>query len=126
MFATGPYFESFHNWFDKYVKRALFVESEFSDPECYGIIGHVDLVAELVDSRIVVVDYKTPVAESKTWRAQLAAYCYLCKPVVGEVGGMALMLSGDGNAARAIHYKNTASDFAAFLAALAAYRYFKE
>jgi hypothetical protein len=121
-----PYFVSFKAWFDKYVKRALFVEAEFSDPECYGIIGHVDLVAELVDSRIVVVDYKTPVAESKTWRAQLAAYCYLCKPVVGDVDGMALMLSGDGNAARAIHYKNTASDFAAFLAALAAYRYFKE
>ena len=120
------YFQSFKNWFDKYVKRALFVESEFSDPSVYGIIGHVDLVAELTDGRIVVVDYKTPVAESATWRAQLACYCYLVKPVVGEVGGMALMLSPDGGAARAIHYKNTASDFAAFLAALSAYRYFKE
>ena len=124
--GSAPYFESFRNWFDRYVKRALFVEAEFSDPHVYGIIGHVDLVAELVDSRIVVVDYKTPVAESKTWRAQLACYCYLVKPVVGEVGGMALQLSPDGNAARAIHYKNTASDFAAFLAALAAYRAFKE
>ena len=119
------YFQSFKNWFDKYVKRALFVEAEFSDPTCYCIIGHVDLVAELVDGRIVVVDYKTPVAESKTWRAQLACYCYLVKPVVGEVGGMALQLSPEGNAARAIHYKNTASDFANFLAALQAWRAFK-
>ena len=126
VFQLSNYFDSFRHWFDRYVKRALFVEAEFSDPSVYGIIGHVDLVAELTDGRVVVVDYKTPVAESATWRAQLAAYCYLCKPVVGEVGGMALMLSPDGGAARAIHYKNTASDFAAFLAALSAYRYFKE
>ena len=124
--GVEPYFNSFRNWFDKYVKRALFVEAEFSDQSGYGIVGHVDLVAELVDSRIVVVDYKTPVAESATWRAQLACYCYLVKPVVGEADGMALQLSPEGNAARTIHYKNTASDFAAFLAALSAYRYFKE
>ena len=119
------YFQSFRNWFDRYVSRALFVESEFSDPHVYGIIGHVDLVAELVDGRIVVVDYKTPVVESATWRAQLAAYCYLVKPVVGEVAGMALLLSPDGNAARAIHYKHQASDMANFLAALQAWRAFK-
>ena len=124
--GSAPYFESFRNWFDRYVKRVLFVEAEFSDPSTYGIIGHVDLVAELTDGRIVVVDYKTPVAESKTWKAQGAAYCHLVKPVVGEVQFMALQLSPEGNAARAIHYKNTASDFAAFLAALAAYRAFKE
>jgi hypothetical protein len=120
------YFKSFKNWFDKYVLRALFVEAEFSDQTCYGIIGHVDLVAELVDGRIVVVDYKTPVAESPCWKSQISAYCYLCKTVVGEVEGLALQLSPEGNAARAIHYKNTASAFAAFLAALSAYRYFKE
>jgi hypothetical protein len=74
----------------------------------------------------MVIDYKTPVAESRTWRAQLAAYCYLAKPVVGEVGGMALMLSPNGAAARAIHYQYQAEDFAAFVAALTAYRYFKE
>jgi hypothetical protein len=124
--GSAPYFESFRNWFDKYVKRALFVEAEFSDPSVYGIIGHVDLVAELVDGRVVVVDYKTPVAESRLWKSQGAAYCYLVKPVVGEVQFMALQLSPEGNAARAIHYKNTASDFAAFMAALAAYRAFKE
>ena len=124
--GSAPYFESFRNWFDKYVKRALFVEAEFSDPSVYGIIGHVDLVAELVDGRIVVVDYKTPVAESKTWALQISTYCHLVKPVVGKCDGMALLLSPEGNAARAIHYKNTASDFAAFLAALAAYRAFKE
>ena len=94
--GSAPYFESFRNWFDKYVKRALFVEAEFSDPSVYGIIGHVDLVAEMTDSRIVVVDYKTPVAESPCWKSQISAYCYLVNPVVGEVAGMALQLSPVG------------------------------
>jgi hypothetical protein len=120
-----PYFESFRNWFDRYVKRALFVEAEFSDPHTYGIVGHPDLVAELTDGRIVVIDYKTPAAESLTWKSQIAGYIYLVRPVVGEVGGMALQLPRDGGTARAIHYKNTAEDFAAFIAALTAYRHFK-
>jgi len=40
--------------------------------------------------------------------------------------GMALMLSSTGKTARAKHYKFHDSDFAAFVAALTAYRYFKE
>ena len=121
--SARPYFESFRNWFDKYVKRALFVEAEFSDPETYGIVGHVDLVAELTDGRIVVVDYKTPVAESKTWALQIGAYCHLVEPVVGKCDGMALQLSPQGNTARAIHYKYQASDFAVFVAALTVWRH---
>ena len=117
------YFQSFKNWFDKYVKRALFVEAEFSDPSVYGIIGHVDLVAELVDGRIVVVDYKTPVAESKSWALQISAYCHLVEPVVGKCDGMALMLSGEGKPAKAIAYKYQASDFAVFISALTVWRH---
>jgi hypothetical protein len=121
--GADPYFESFKNWFDKYVKRALFVEAEFSDPECYGIIGHVDLVAELTDGRMVVVDYKTPVAESKSWALQISAYCHLVEPIVGKCDGMALMLSGEGKPAKAIAYKYQASDFAVFISALAVWRH---
>lgn len=127
LIANGayPYFESFRNWFDRYVKRALFIEDEFADP-VYRIKGHPDIVCELTDGRIVVVDYKTPALESPTWRAQLAAYCYLVAPVVGCMpGGMALKLSGEGGAARAINYTYQAEDLAAFVAALTAYRYFK-
>jgi hypothetical protein len=121
--GSAPYFESFRNWFDKYVKRALFVEAEFSDPSVYGIIGHVDLVAELTDGRVVVVDYKTPVAESKSWALQISAYCHLVNPIVGKCDGMALQLSPQGNMARAIHYKYQASDFAVFLSALTVWRH---
>ena len=123
VFQLSNYFDSFRTWFDKYVKRALFVEAEFSDPSVYGIIGHVDLVAELVDSRIVVVDYKTPVAESKTWPLQVSAYCHLVEPLVGKCDGMALMLSGEGKPAKAIAYKYQASDFAVFISALTVWRH---
>ena len=120
------YFESFRNWFDCYVKRALYVEAEFSDPCTYRIAGHPELICEMIDGRIVVVDYKTPAAESKLWRAQIAAYCYLAEPVIGgRPEGLALMLSADGRPPRARHYNYQAEDFAAFVAALTAYRHFK-
>lgn len=119
-----PFFASFRAWFDRYVERALFVEAEFSDTTTYLITGHPDLVAELTDGRVVVVDYKTPAAESSAWRAQVAAYCYLCKPIVGPCDGMALMLDRDGGPARGIAYKNQAIDFANYLAALQAWRAF--
>jgi hypothetical protein len=119
------FFACFRDWYDKHVARALFIESEFSDPHTYGIIGHPDIVCELADGRVVVVDYKTPAVESPTWKAQLAAYCYLVRPVVGDADGLALMLSRDGKPARAVTYQRQAQDFAAFVAALTAWRYFK-
>ena len=124
--GSYPYFGSFREWFDKYVKRVLFVEQEFRDDTTYHILGHPDLVAELIDGRVVVVDYKTPQAESRTWAAQVATYCYLVSNRIGGVvHGMALILSDSGGAARAIPYQYKATDFAAFCAALTAYRYFK-
>lgn len=125
--GAALFYESFRKWFNRYVSRALFVEAEFTDPRTYRIIGHPDLVCELVDGRVVVVDYKTPATESRLWRAQLAAYCYLVAPILGRIPeGMALMLSGTGAPAKAKHYQYQAEDFAAFVAALTAYRYFKE
>lgn len=127
--ANGEYqyFQSFRDWFDQYVARVLFVEREFVDQKIYFIKGHPDLVCQLTDGREVVVDYKTPQAESRTWAAQLAAYCNLVSLELGKrVDGMALILANDGAAAKAINYQYQESDFAAFVAALTAYRYFKE
>jgi hypothetical protein len=122
------FFTSFRVWFGMYVKRVFFSEAGFYDPATYGIVGHPDLVAELADDRVVVVDYKTPAVESRTWRAQIAAYCYLVKPAFSgrNVCGMALMLDKSGGPARAKTYQPEAGDFAAFLAALQAYRWFVE
>lgn len=122
-----PHFESFKRWFERYVKRVLFVEDDFADTHIYFINGHPDIVCELTDGRIVVVDYKTPVAESRLWRSQISCYCYLVAPVLGCMPeGMALMLNGKGKAAKGKLYQYQAEDFACFLAALTCYRAFKE
>jgi hypothetical protein len=124
--GADPYFESFKNWADKYVKKFLFVEAEFSDPTTYGIVGHLDAVVELIDGRTVVPDYKTPATESPCWKSQISTYCHLAAPVLGLMpDGMALMLDGKGKAARGKFYQYQAADFANFLAALQAWRAFK-
>ena len=114
------YFQSFQSWFDQYVKQVIWVEQELSDNK-YFFHGHPDILCILISGEKVIVDYKTPVSESPTWRAQISAYCFLAQ--VSK--GMVLNLSPQGKAARAIVYTQQKSDFAAFLAALTATRYFK-
>jgi len=135
------YFQSFKNWFDKYVDQVLLVEVRLTC-DVYGFHGKPDLVCILTDGRFMVVDLKTPVTEAPTWKAQLAAYRYL----VGEhfkenakffkyrgawntLGSppqcMSLIVRADGGPAKAILYEYSDDDFAAYLSALNAYRYFK-
>lgn len=124
--AIEGYVISFRRWFDRYVKLAVAVEVEFVDTKIYYIKGHPDLVAQLIDGRWVVPDYKTPRSEARTWRAQLAAYRYLVKQALNiDCEPMALRLDPDGGEAKASLYKTESADFAAFVAALTAYRYFK-
>jgi hypothetical protein len=119
------YFDSFVNWFEQYVDQVLLVEARLSC-DTYGIIGKPDLACILVDGRFVVVDLKTPVSEQPTWKAQLAAYRYLVGTTsLGTPECMSLILKGNGKAAKAYPYEYSDSDFAAFLSALNAYRYFK-
>lgn len=114
------YFDSFRNWFDKYVLKVIWVEKELRD-DAYKFFGHPDILAELVSYEILVIDYKTPAQEQRTWKAQLSAYCHLAK----VPASMVLKLDANGKAAKAIRYTKQNQDFAAFLSALNAYRYFK-
>jgi hypothetical protein len=127
------YFDSFKNWFDQYVDQVLLVEVRL-DCDVYKITGKPDLVCVLIDGRFVVVDYKTPISEKPTWKAQLAAYRYLVQKYWQEKPNMlkanypdcmSLILKGNGQPARAYPYEYADSDFAAFLSARFAYGYFK-
>ena len=121
------YFSSFKAWFDKYVSRVFFVEEEMVDP-LLGYYGHPDLGVELIDGRKMIPDLKTPLNESVTWKSQIAAYLNLAEKKYGENffdGCMALQLSPKGTMAKGIVYQYSDADFAAFLSALNAYRYFK-
>jgi hypothetical protein len=123
--AYRGYFESFCKWFDDYVREVIFVEERFVD-EIFFYNGQSDLGCVLIDGRRVIVDYKTPAAESATWKSQIAAYAELAKKKYPpEFVGMSLRLRADGRPAIATVYEYSKNDYAAFLAALTAYRYFK-
>ena len=119
------YFDSFRRWFDLYVAEVIFVEERFQNHQFF-YSGKPDLGAVLMDGRRVVVDYKTPAAEYPTWKSQISAYCDLAEDVYPpHFDGMSLRLRRDGKPARANVYDSSGNDYAAFLSALAAYRYFK-
>lgn len=121
------YFYSFKAWFDTYVDRVFFVEQKFTDHKL-GFYGHADAGLKLTDGRNVVVDWKTPAAESLTWGPQTAAYLHLAnsedKRVCHYDGCMAVQPKKDGRPATGIVYAYTDELFATFMAAKICYEYF--
>ena len=119
------YFESFRNWFDLYVKEVFFLEERMADPVyCYN--GKPDAGVKLADDRCVILDIKTPLAESPTWKMQGAGYLNLARihyPEIPWGGFMSLRLRPNGSPAKATVYEDQDRDFAAFLSALNVYRY---
>lgn len=127
--TVQPYFDSFRRWADIMIDRVLFVEKEIIC-NCYDYIGHVD--AGLIvknESHTTIIDWKSPITESKTWRGQNAAYlhlsdCHTKFPKVTRCGSV--MLSPKGRTAKLKeHTEFQAQCFNAFLGALQAYKFFK-
>lgn len=119
------YFESFKTWFDNFVDQVFFVEKRFQCDKFF-FKGRADLGVRLIDRRIMVVDLKTPLAESPTWCAQNAGYWHLVRYNMAIDGCMSLKLDPGGASAKAIVYQYSDDDFAAFLSALNAFRYFSK
>ena len=118
------YFNSFTEWFDKYVDEVVATEIELKD-DTYGYVGHPDLLCIIIgDTKVTLVDLKTPVAELRTWKPQCAGYRYLAikKYDIGRVGS--LRLKPDGGRAIFTEYTDERADFAAFLNALMIAKYF--
>lgn len=123
------YFDSFKRWFDQYVVKVHAVEKQLLD-DAFGFIGTPDFIGELSMPAgtflMTVVDWKTPLTPSRTWKAQANAYLHLAKKA-----GYPAQLSGilqpdpDGNIARMTWVKNEAKHFAAFVSALNCHRYFQ-
>lgn len=130
----APYVLSFQQWFDKNIKEVHLVEQRLIDM-VYGFTGCPDLVLTMRDDARILVDLKTPQVKGKLWSSQLAAYRYLIKEgslsdgtsprlLVDRVGS--LRLSAKGSSPIFDEYQDSTMDFVAFLAALSAYKYFKE
>jgi hypothetical protein len=127
-FAPKPlegYYHSFIAWFDLMVKEVVLVEQRLTDSDLM-YSGQIDLLARSKDKGdLILVDLKTPLTKSKSWRLQLAAYSRLCEVnsyVPDRIGS--LQLSPDGKMAKMEWYKESAMDLNYFVQALGLYRFF--
>jgi hypothetical protein len=124
--ACAGFFLSFQEWFDRCVEKVHLVEARLTHP-AYLYCGHPDLIATLRgDPGPTMIDHKTPVIESPTWKCQLAAYDELATvngiPVI-RCGS--LQLQRDGGTAKFREYTRDGRNLAVFLAALTAQRFFE-
>lgn len=121
------YWESLSAWIDDYVEHVYDVEPELVDDR-FGFVGHPDLICRLSGRRFMVVDWKTPAQESKSWRVQLGAYVHLAVKHYRHHSpiwrGMAVQPDKDGKLAKGTPYMATANDFGIFISALNCARYF--
>lgn len=127
--AAG-YFASFRRWFDKIVGEVLLVEERLFD-EAFGYSGQIDLIVRTKaehGGEVWMLDLKTPLALSKSWRVQLAGYRNLAvkRGAVPDRCG-SLRLDPNGRAATVDWYDGEAGkDFNVFLSCLNAFRFFKQ
>jgi hypothetical protein len=121
------YWRSLCAWIDEFGGHAIDIEPELADP-ALGFVGHPDLICRLPGGIHAVVDWKTPAVESPIWKSQIAAYRHLAdmhyRAYSRQWLGMAVQPRPDGKMAKAILYRHSDRDFAAFLSALNAVRYF--
>ena len=119
------YVDSGYRWVDENVDKVIIVEKRFSD-RVYGYTGQPDLIAILKNrSGAGVVDWKTAVAASVTWKGQIAGYDRLCH--VNNIKtdwGCSVRLRQDGRIALADFMLRQKLDVELqyFLNALTAYR----
>ncbi|MFH2076580.1 MAG: hypothetical protein ABIJ57_14755 [Pseudomonadota bacterium] len=124
------YLQSFTRWLDLYVIKVLAVEKELIHP-AWNYVGHCDLVARVTGfipgcPALAVIDLKTPVTASMTWRGQIAAYVEAEQFEHKEkVYGGALQIRRDGSLPKMTWVDDQAHAFNAFCGALSAYNYFE-
>jgi hypothetical protein len=121
------FFKSFLGWTEQAVTEFKAVEIELVNDKL-GYMGHPDAIVRLDgESRLTVIDYKTPMNISRSWHPQIAAYAKLAKAQNYDVRrGLAVRLRKNGGRAITTEIDIDGEPWAAFLNALGAYRYFKK
>jgi len=125
---ADPYFQSFQRWFDERVFQVLGVEMRVVH-RAHGYTGTLDLVVVIMgDTLPTIIDIKTPATTNPAWKAQLAAYKAAWEDMTSQKAGRVASLRLRANGGRALldeYTADSARDFAGFLAALNAWKYFK-
>jgi len=120
------FFKSFLGWANRAVTEFKAVEIELVNAK-FGYMGHPDAIVRMWgDSRLTVIDYKTPMSATKTWLPQIAAYAHLAREGGYDIQrGLAVRLRKKGTSPILTQVDIDGEPWAAFLNALGAYRYFK-
>ncbi len=111
------YIDSFKKWLPKqFIKKP---DRFFCDK--YMLTGECDAIYK-DESGLVLVDFKTPASESKTWRLQGSAYSYLAKESGYNIARIEFVkLSKTGGAPKVYEY---VEDFEMYLKCLDVYKMF--
>ena len=126
--GISGYIDSLTDWIQSHVEEVIFVEQELISARL-GVQGHADALLRLRgDTGNTLVDWKTPLVMSKSWRLQLAGYYLLCQENGFGVERVAsLRLDPKGGRAKFQGYtRNLAADKVVFLSALNVWRFFNE
>jgi hypothetical protein len=120
------YVESYKRWFDQLIDEVILVEERLFD-YAIGYNGQLDLVARTKGCEVWLVDLKSPVTLSKSWRVQLSAYKNLYERMGEKIDRSGtLRLRSDGKIPKMDWYEGgAAKDFNIFLSALNCHRFYK-
>lgn len=126
--SCAGFFKSFTKWFDEFAEEVVMVEQTLVHPTL-NYMGTPDIIVRIKgDKGLTLIDWKTPLALSKSWRLQLAAY-----KALADVNGFlqsldrvaSLQPHPDGGRAKFQGYtKSLTQDFNVFLSMLNVWRYF--
>ena len=119
------YIKSFQKWF-ALVEKVIAIEPELTDKR-YGIIGHPDFIVQMRDFLSPrIIDIKTPITASKTWRIQLAGYKLLALKAGYNIRGTGILqLDPKGGTPKVTWYDNDRQDIQAFFSLLNIKRWLK-
>ena len=126
--SCAGFFRSFVGWYANFVEEVILVEQPLVHPTLH-YQGTPDAIVKIQgdsDSGLILLDWKTPRALSKSWRLQLSAYCELAR-VNGYPVERVASLQPHPNGGRAKfqgYTKSLTPDFAVFLSGLNWWRFF--
>jgi hypothetical protein len=117
---------SLHIWVKDFVEEVVAVEQDFTSP-LYGFRGRPDAILRIRgDTGLSLVDWKTPLALSLSWRLQMSGYRLLCEANGLKITRVAsLRLNKDGDNAKFDSYTKTLmADTNVFISALNVFKFF--
>jgi hypothetical protein len=122
------YHQSLVTWANEFVAKVIWVEQELVDNK-RGFKGHPDAILLLRgDDGYTLIDWKTPVALSKSWRLQVGGYRLLAEANGYKIVRVAsLRLDKIGGRAKFQEYTGTmVADSNVFLAALSVWNFYNK